>query len=399
MFRKFQLLLLAAILVVAAFSTGWDFLFYLVYLGVLVIGGSYVLTRLGLADLEAGYAVNQLSGHVGDRIRVTYTLRNTSRIPKPWLEIHNPTSLPAGLPGRAISLGGKTERSWLIRTPLTRRGHFRIEPLQIRTGDPFGFFESSASVGSGINVTVYPRLEPIPLWRLPAANLDGSQAMRERTLQATPLATTVRPWAPGDAMNRIHWKSTARHGDIQVKEFDLEQTADCWIVLDLERSVQRGSGDESTVEVAVRAAAAIADKALVENRAVGMTVNGHRLAQLQPDRGGRQHLKVMQLLAAVEGDGSAPIVEALVASVPRIRRGMTAVVVTASLNRDWVKPLAALRSRGVACVVVALDVPAFERREQEEAARKAGLPAGEAPLPQPTSTAQEWRALRHALAE
>jgi len=399
MFRRFQLLLLGAILVVAAFSTGWTFLFYLVYLGVLVIGGSYVLTRLGLADLEAGYAVNQLSGHVGDRIRVTYTLRNTSRIPKPWLEIHNPTSLPAGLPGRAISLGGRTERSWLIRTPLTRRGHFRIEPLQIRTGDPFGFFESSASVGSGINVTVYPRLEPIPLWRLPAANLDGSQAMRERTLQATPLATTVRPWAPGDAFNRIHWKSTARHGDIQVKEFDLEQTADCWLVLDLERSIQRGSGDESTVEVGVRVAAAVADKALVENRAVGMTVNAHRLAQLQPDRGGRQHLKIMQLLAAVEGDGSTPVAEALVASVPRIRRGMTAVVITASLDRGWVKPLAALRSRGIACVVVSLDVPAFERREQEEAARRAGTNADDSPLPQPSATAQEWRALRHALAE
>jgi uncharacterized protein (DUF58 family) len=399
MFRRFQLLLLAAILVIAAFSTGWTFLFYLVYLGVLVVGGSYVLTRLGLADLEAGYAVNQLSGHVGDRIRVTYTLRNTSRIPKPWLEIHNPTSLPAGLPGRAISLGGRTERSWLIRTPLTRRGHFRIEPLQIRTGDPFGFFESSASVGSGINVTVYPRLEPIPLWRLPAANLDGSHAMRERTLQATPLATTVRPWAPGDAFNRIHWKSTARHGDIQVKEFDLEQTADCWLVLDLERSIQRGSGDESTVEVGVRVAAAVADKAITENRAVGMTVNAHRLAQLQPDRGGRQHLKIMQLLAAVEGDGSTPVSEALVASVPRIRRGMTAVVITASLDRGWVKPLAALRSRGVACVVVSLDVPAFERREQEDAARRAGTGADDSPLPQPSATAQEWRALRHALAE
>ena len=399
MFRRLQLVMLGAILVVAAFSTGLEFLFYLVYLGVLVIGGSYVLTRLGLADLEAGYAVNQLSGHVGDRIRVTYTLRNTSRIPKPWLEIHNPTSLPAGLPGRAISLGGHTERSWLIRTPLTRRGHFRVEPLQIRTGDPFGFFESSASVGSGINVTVYPRLEPIPLWRLPAANLDGSHAMRERTLQSTPLATTVRPWAPGDAFNRIHWKATARHGDIHVKEFDLEQTADAWLVLDLERRVQLGSGDESTVEVAVRAAAAVADKALIENRAVGMTINAHRLAQLQPDRGGRQHLKVMQLLAAVEGDGTTPIAEALVASVQRIRRGMTAVVITASLDRDWVKPLAALRSRGVACVVISLDIPAFERREQEEAARKGGSLAAEAPLAEATSTAQQWRALRHALAE
>src|SRR5262245_31367048 len=104
MMRRLQLLLIAAILLVAAFSTGLEFLFYLVYLAILVIGGSYIVTRLGLSDLEAGYAVSQLNGHVGDRIRVTYTLRNTSRIPKPWLEVHNPTTLPGGLPGRAPPL-------------------------------------------------------------------------------------------------------------------------------------------------------------------------------------------------------------------------------------------------------------------------------------------------------
>lgn len=405
MFRRLQLLILGGLLLLAAFATGMDDLFFLLYLGILVVGGAYVLTRLGLADLEAGYAVNQLSGHVGDGIRVTYTLRNTSRLPKPWLEVHNPTSLPAGLPGRAIALSGRTERTWLIRSPLTRRGHFRIEPLQIRTGDPFGFFESSASVGSGVNITVYPRLEPVPLWKLPAANLDGSQATRERTLQATPLATTVRPWAPGDAFNRIHWRSTARHGDIQVKEFDLEQTADAWIILDLERSVQRGSGDESTVEVSVRVAAAVADKALVENRSVGMSVNAHRLAQLQPDRGGRQHLKVMQLLAAVDGDGATPLAEALVASVSRIRRGMTAIVITSSLDRDWVKPLASLRTRGIACVAITLDVPAFEAHERAATAQRArggeGRPTEWAPAPEDEDgpSAQAYRALRHALAE
>jgi uncharacterized protein (DUF58 family) len=332
-------------------------------------------------------------------MRVTYTLRNSSRIPKPWLEVHNPTSLPSGLPGRAISLRGRTERSWLIRTPLTRRGHFRIEPLQIRTGDPFGFFESSASVGSGINVVVYPRLEPVPLWRLPASNIDGSTAMRERTLQATPLATTVRPWAPGDAFNRIHWKATARHGDIHVKEFDLEQTADAWVLLDLERSAQRGVGDQSTVEVAVRAAAAVADKALVENRAVGMSVNGHRLAQLQADRGGRQHLKVMQLLAAVDGDGATPFAEALVTTIGRIRRGMTAIVITASLDREWIKALSTLRSRGVTSVVILLDIPEFEKDERAERARAAGVAAAELDVTADGSSAQQLRALRHALAE
>ena len=331
-----------------------------------------MLVRLGLTDLEAGYAVSQLHGHVGDRMRVTYTLRNGSRFPKPWLEIHNPTTMPGGLPGRAITLRGRTERSWLIRAPLSRRGHFRIEPLHIRTGDPFGFFEASATVGQGISVVVYPRLEPLPGWRLPAAQLEGSHASPVRTLQTTPLATTVRPYAPGDAMNRIHWKTTARHGEIQVKEFDLEQTADAWIVLDLQRSVQAGRGDESTVEASIRAAASIADKALQENRAVGMTVNVGRTAFLPPDRGGRQHLKIMQLLAAVEADGSAPLVETLISTVGRLRRGMTAVIITPSLDPSWVRPLASLRGRGVACVVVTLDAAAYERFTKEAHAAATG---------------------------
>jgi uncharacterized protein (DUF58 family) len=210
----------------------------------------------------------------------------------------------------------------------------------------------------------------------------------------------VRPYAPGDSMNRIHWRSTARHGEIQVKEFDLEQTADAWFILDLERSVQAGRGDESTAEAAIRAAAAIADKALAENRAVGMTINAGRTAYLPPDRGGRQHLKIMQLLAAVEADSSTPLVETLIGTVGRLRRGMTAVIITASLESSWVRPLAALRTRGVSCVVVTVDAAAY--------ARLATTPTKSTDGPTTTvglepavdeEAAKRSRALGHALAE
>ncbi len=396
MIRRLEILVVATVLVVAAFSTGEAFLFYLLYLAILVIGGSYVLVRMGLSDLEAGYAVSQLHGHVGDQLRVTYTLRNGSRIPKVWLEVHNPTTLPGALPGRAISLAGRRERSWLIRAPLTRRGHFRIEPLHIRTGDPFGFFEAAATVGQGVSVVVYPRLDPIPAWRLPSALLEGSHAAPERAMQTTPLATTVRPYAPGDSMNRIHWKSTARHGEIQVKEFELEQTADAWIVMDLQRSVQAGRGDESTTEAVVRVAAAIADKAIAENRAVGMTVSAGRMVVLPADRGGRQHQKIMQLLAAVDSDGTAPLVETMVATVSRLRRGMTAVVITPSLDPSWVRPLANLRARGVSCVVIALDPAQYEAYGRDERAARMDDAVG---APAVDADAKRARALRHALAE
>ena len=363
--RRLPFLIVATILVLAAFTTGEGFLFFLVYLGLAVLGGSYLVTRFGLTDLEAGYAVNQLQAHVGEVLRATYTLRSTSRLPKLWLEVHNPSTLPVPLPGRVISLGPNGERSWIAKVPLGRRGHFRVDPLQIRTGDPFGFFEASASVGHGLTLVVYPRLEPIPRWRLQAVSLEGSRSTPVRTQQTTPLATSVRPYAPGDAFNRIHWPSTARTGDIQVKEFDLEQTADVWIVLDLQRATQVGVGDDATVEVGVRVAAAIAERAIEENRAVALTTTGSRVTVLPPDRGPRQRQKILQLLAAVDGDGAAPLAEALVAGLPLLRRGMSAIVITASTEPAWVRPLATLRPRGIGCQVIWLDPAVFARHAAE----------------------------------
>jgi hypothetical protein len=399
MVRKLELLVISLVLIVAAFSTGLPFLFYLLYLAILVIGGSYVLVRLGLTDLEAGYAVSQLHGHVGDRMRVTYTLRNSSRLPKPWLEIHNPTTLPGGLPGRAITLRGRTERSWLIRAPLSRRGHFRIEPLHIRTGDPFGFFEASATVGQGISVVVYPRLEALPRWKLPTAALEGSHATPVRTMQTTPLATTVRPYAPGDAMNRIHWKTTARHGEIQVKEFDLSRPP--------------MPGSSSTSSAVSRPAKA---KSRPWRQRSARPLRSPTRRSRRTARSGSPSTSPVR--RSCRPTGAAASTSRSCSSSPRsrptgcarrlsrrsspacrgLRRGMTAVVITASLDPSWVRPLASLRSRGVTCVVVTLDAAAYERIEKEARAEATGEPY------EPDEEALELaakraRALRHALAE
>lgn len=390
MIRRLQFLVVAVVLLIAAFSTGLSFLFYAVYLGLLAIGGSYVLTRFGLADLEAGYRVDHRQAHVGDDLRTTYSISNASNLPKPWLEVYNPTDLPVPLPGRALGLRSWAQRSWVAIVPLTRRGTFRVEPMIVRTGDPFGFFEAAATVGRPTMVTVFPQVVPLPRWRLPNANLEGSHSAPERTLQTTPLATTVRPYAPGDSFNRIHWRSTARLGEIQVKEFDLEQTADVWLYVDLETPVQAGEGDVSTVEESLRVAASIAHDAFLENRAVGLTTSGHRLVSIPADRGPRQRQKVMQLLAAVEGDGMTPLAEVLLTGLPKLRRGMTAVVITPSRERVWIRTLTTLRGRGVTAAVVLLDAPSYEsagRRHPKSEDREDDL------------AMREQRALRFALAE
>ena len=96
---------------VGALSTGAQFLFFLVYLGILVVGGSYVVTRFGLADLEAGYVLDRLHAQAGDVLRASYTVRNTSRLPKLWLEVHNPSTLPVELPGAGGQRSVRAARS------------------------------------------------------------------------------------------------------------------------------------------------------------------------------------------------------------------------------------------------------------------------------------------------
>jgi uncharacterized protein (DUF58 family) len=324
---------------------------------------------------------------------VTYTLRNTSRLPKPWLEVHSPSTLPVAVPGRVISLGSRTARSWAARVPLTDRGQFRIDPMMVRTGDPFGLFESVASVGPGSGVLVYPRVETLPGWRLPAAQAEGAARRPQQGLHLTPLVTSVRPYTPGDAFNRIHWRSSARHQELQVKEFEIEQTADLWLFLDLDRSQHVGSGDAATIETAVRVAAAITAHALADGRGVGLEAIGLRRALITSDRGARQQQKLLGLLAVAQPEGSTPLAEMLLDGAARPRRGAIAVVVTPSLDRSWVQPLAALRAAGVSPMACLIDPLAHADQSTAAAGWRAASASEREPLE------RDQRAIQHALSE
>ena len=176
-----------------------------------------------------------------------------------------------------------------------------------------------------------------------------------KTVGTPPLATTVRPYTPGDAFNRIHWRSSARHQELQVKEFDIEPSSDLWIFADLDRSVHLGSGVRATIETTVSAAAALAVHALNDDRGVGMEAIGLRRAVIAADRGARQQHKILSLLAVAQAEGTTALAEMLVEGSARLRQGTAALAVTPSLDPSWVPPLASLRQAGAAPVAVIID--------------------------------------------
>lgn len=388
-----RLVLGSLVLAVIAFSSGFAALTFLAWLSLLLLAGAWLLTRWSIRGLEAGYALDRRVASVGETLTIAYTVRDPGRLPRLWLDVHSPTTLPTRLPGHAVSLRPGQQRSWTVAAPLMRRGHHRIEPALIRTGDPLGLFEAYATVGSATSIVVTPRVEPLPLFQLPPAPAQGASARPERTPHPTPLVTGVRPYVPGDAYNRIHWRTSARHGDLQVKEFDTQRTADVWLYLDLDRRVHTGHGDTATVETAVRVAASIGGQALSEGRSLAIAAASSRRVVVPPDRGPRQFQRLLHLLAGASADASTPLVELLLATLPQLRRGMTAVIITPSVEPSWVGPLTGLRSRGVGTVACIIDPVAHESQSRALGLDHAGA-TGEG-----GDRARDVRAIRHTLAE
>lgn len=393
MLRTLGIFLAVGFIIVAAALTGAPEVYYLVYLGLSVIGLAYLVARRGLDHLEAGSWLDRQHATVGDTLTITYTLRSSARLPKPWLETHSPSTLPVAVPGRVVSLTPRATRTWAARVPLTRRGQFRVDPMVVRTGDPFGLFELVASVGPGAALLVYPPVAALPAWRLPATSLEGSSARAEHGPHLTPLVTSVRPYTPGDAFNRIHWRSSARHQELQVKEFDIEPSSDLWLFLDLDRTVHVGQGRHATIEGAVEAAAALAAHALGGDRNIGLEAIGQRRGLIAPDRGARQRHKIMSLLAVAEAEGATPLSEMLTEAATRVRQGTVALAITPSLDRSWVAPLAALRRRGTAPVACIVHPLAYAAASLEAVGQAPLNPAEREPHE------QALRGLTHMLAE
>src|SRR4026207_1080927 len=105
MLRRLGIIAFVGIVVAAAILSGSTWIWFLLYLVGTIFGLAYLLARRGLTHLEAGAWLDRRHATVDDTLTVTYTLRSSARLPKPWLEVHSPSTLPVAIPGRVISLG------------------------------------------------------------------------------------------------------------------------------------------------------------------------------------------------------------------------------------------------------------------------------------------------------
>src|SRR5215207_5698674 len=332
-----------------ALAGGWSVMFKVAYLLLLLFAVAWLWTRLSVRSLVIRREPLAVRTQVGSAVEERITIANTGWLPKPWLDVRLESSLPGHEGHFVVTLGGRREWVGALSTIARQRGHYQLGPTLVQAGDPFGFFQTRASVAGGASVLVYPQTHDLPGFRPLDGDLAGGGRRRERVPHTTAMATGLRDYQPGDPFNRIHWPNSARLNRLVVKEFEQDPVSDVWIVLDLDRNVHHGHGSLSAEEQGVSIAASLAKHFLLQNRSVGLLTQRH---MLEPDRGTRQLLKVLELLAVVTVREWQGLDALILGGGARFRRGTSAIVVTPTMRTDWLVAVEDLQFRGVRTAVV-----------------------------------------------
>ncbi len=347
--------ILFALALFVALSNGFWLMSRLANVILIAIPLAYVWTRINLNNLEVTVErpIDRLQE--GNDFEERITVVNRSWFTKLWLEVEDPSDLPGHSAKRIISLGPKQRRTWRTVSRCGRRGQYRIGPLQVTSGDLFGMFRKTKTFGPAQHLLVYPRAVELPNFSVPPALLPGEGRFRRPSHLITPNASGVRDYQPGDSFNRIHWRTTARTGNLAVKLFELDPASDIWLALDLHGEVQRGEGDDGTEEHGVRIAASIARYFLLANRSVGFLAYGAKLHLEEAQRGVSQYTRILEHLALVRASGDVPLADLLNHESPRFGRHTTLVAITPSTDESWVVSMQMLAGRGVKLASVLLE--------------------------------------------
>ena len=210
------------------------------------------------------------------------------------------------------------------RFPTDRRGRYEVGPLRVTLTDPFGLVERSQFVLSTEQVIVYPRVRDVlPPAEMGGLDLDSEQPQVRSRIEPSGEFHTLREYAPGDDLRHVHWRSTARRGQLMMRQNEARRRTPILLMLD----VRPGAHDRASFERAVEACASIVSAIDRTDRPVDVLLSTGQLI----GAAGRRHLgTVMDELAVVEPHGP----DRIVATESRRRSGALVAIMGRPLAQD-----------------------------------------------------------------
>ncbi|WP_329424524.1 DUF58 domain-containing protein [Streptosporangium sp. NBC_01495] len=299
---------------------------------------------------------------VGSEATVTLRLENITRLPTGLLMIEDTVPYALGARPRfvldRVEAQGIREIDYRVRSDL--RGRFNIGPLSVRISDPFGLVELTRSFTISDTLMVTPQVVALPHVRLAGEWTGGGDSRTRSVAAAGDDDIAPREYRQGDDLRRVHWRSTARHGELMVRREEQQWQSRGALLLDTRRYAHRGEGPRSSFETAVSAAASIGVH--LAHEGLGLRLVTDQGAEHLTDSG--LSLSLLDTLAVVR----ASTARSLEYGVGALRQGGDGLIVAVlgKMDLDQARELARARHGNVTGVAVMLDVAGWENPELDE---------------------------------
>lgn len=348
--RALGLGLVGLVAIVAALGFGTPAL-RVVGVGLVALGfGAILAVELVARGLRVSRSLDRDVLHAGEPLAMTMRLSGPA-VGSGALHLLD-WSLMSGLPRGVVERRGATSRrsGQLVQTMTASslpRGRHRLGMPSVSLGDPFGLVRVRRATRAEQSVLVLPRVVPVrvPFWEGRGARRPGDFA---GAIRGRFELDGVRDYEPGDPLSLIHWGQTARRGSLQTKELhgDAGHFGGVVLVLDTLEGA-----DPADVEVAVSAAASLAEACVVRGAPVGLAHRGDPPVDITPEL---DAATVIRALAMADANGSEPVSQAVRAASRDTDGSHLIVAVAAQPDRALGPTISQLAGTGtmVAAVLV-----------------------------------------------
>jgi uncharacterized protein (DUF58 family) len=318
------------LLSLAAINTGNNLLFLILALLLSAILVSGIVARVSLRSVSVSMQVPE-NVFEGEQVFIKVSLGNRKKLlpafsisvdglgpveARPavsWLKRAAPWKRRAEVPGRSASsvlrqsayfplVPPQETRSELVSQTFPRRGSYRLEGYRISTRFPFGFFRRGERVRASGEILVYPSIREVSSYfhLLPflPGRLEGLHVGQGESLYA------IRKYQEGESARLVHWKATAKTGELMVREYAREEESKFCLILDTTIHPSAAPDFARRFEEAVSLAASLAGHFCDE----GAELEFMTPAQYIPRGMGREHLyRILRSLAVVQCESSRPV--------------------------------------------------------------------------------------------
>jgi uncharacterized protein (DUF58 family) len=237
--RGWTLLGSAIVLFIAAYSLGNQQLLFVACLLGALLGIAVLLVRFRSPQLSATRRFSHDVIAVGSPVTVSVEVVNeaigrssaaTWRDTLPWPPGRTEAASLAPLPSARYSSRGTARLDYVLHPP--RRGVVQIGPLTVERADPFGLAVRQAVFGEARQLIVAPRVTPLAGSGFSLAGGDGSVSASRHNSAGNTDDLMTREYRRGDAVRRVHWRATARRGDLMVRQEEESSFPTARIILD-----------------------------------------------------------------------------------------------------------------------------------------------------------------------